>query len=72
MQGDSLGQKIIELRYDPEGDSLEVIFEKKPGYFRETNSDRVMKKVDQKGTLIGFSVLKVSKLRKKPLEVVLT
>ena len=67
-----MAKKSIKLWYDPEGDYLEVIFEQKAGYFRETDNDQVMEKVDQKGNIIGFSVLKVSKLRKKPLEVALT
>ncbi len=62
----------VTVWYDREGDFLEVIFEKKEGYFRETANDQVMEKVDQEGNLLGFSVLKVSKLRKKPLEVALT
>lgn len=67
-----MAKKIIKLWYDPEGDYLEVIFEQKEGYFRETENDQVMEKVDQDGNILGFSVLKVSKLDKKPLEVALT
>ena len=64
--------KVVKLWYDPEGDYLEVTFEQKEGYFRETESDQVMEKVDQEGNVLGFSVLKVSKLREKPLEVILS
>lgn len=67
-----MAKKIIKLWYDPEGDYLEVIFEQKEGYFRETENDQVMEKVDQEGNILGFSVLKVSKLDKKPMEVSLT
>jgi len=67
-----MAKKSIKLWYDPEGDYLEVLFESKAGFFRETENEQVMEKVDQKGNIIGFSVLKVSKLRKKPLEVALT
>jgi hypothetical protein len=67
-----LTKKVVKLWYDSEGNHLEVIFEQKKGYFRETENDQVMEKVDQKGNILGFSVLKVSKLRKKPLEVALT
>ena len=67
-----MAKKIVMVWYDPEGDYLEVIFEQKKGYFRETENDQVMEKVDQKGNILGFSVLKVSKLRKKPLQVALT
>lgn len=55
--------------YDPEGDYLEVMFETKEGYFRETESDQIMEKVDMKGNVIGFSILKVSSLKDHPIEV---
>lgn len=29
----------VKIWYDPEGNYLEVIFDQKPGYFRETESD---------------------------------
>ncbi len=64
-------QRKVRIWYDPEGDYLEVIFDQKPGYFRETASDQVMEKVDDEGNILGFSVLKVSALRKAPLEVAL-
>ena len=61
--------KEIRIWYDGEGDYLEVLFERKKGYFRETEKDAVMEKVDEDGNIIGFSVLKVSALREKPLSV---
>ena len=61
----------VKIWYDSEGDYLEVIFDEKPGYFRETESDQVMEKVDDQGNVLGFSVLRVSALKTKPLEVVL-
>ena len=67
-----MARKIVKLWYDPEGDYLEVIFEQKEGYFRETGNDQVMEKVDAEGNILGFSVLKVSSLRTKPLEVALS
>ena len=66
-----MARKVVKLWYDPEGDYLEVLFERKAGYFQETSSDHVMEKVDQKGNVIGFSVLRVSALKKTPLEVAL-
>ena len=50
--------KEITIWYDKEGDYLEVIFERKAGYFRETENDAVMEKVDEHGNVIGFSILK--------------
>ncbi len=61
--------KEIKVWYDPEGDYLEVIFERKAGYFRETENDAVMEKVDDQGNIIGFSILKVSALKKKPISI---
>ena len=55
--------------FDPEADFLEVTFEQKPGYFRPTENDQVMEKVDEEGNVLGFSVLRVSKLKKVPVEV---
>ncbi len=66
-----MAERKVRIWYDPEGDYLEVIFDQKPGYFRETVSDQVMEKVDDHGNILGFSVLKVSALRKAPLEVAL-
>lgn len=66
-----MGKQSVRLWYDSEGDFLEVIFDQRPGYFRETDSDQVMEKVDEEGNVIGFSVLKVSSLKDAPLEVAL-
>ena len=66
-----MADKVVKMWFDPEADFLEVIFEQKPGYFRETENDQVMEKVDQEGNIIGFSVLRVSALKKTPLEIAL-
>ncbi len=57
--------KKVNIWYDKEGDYLEVIFERKAGYFRETENDAVMEKVDEHGNIIGFSILKVSVLKEQ-------
>ncbi|HID26411.1 MAG TPA: DUF2283 domain-containing protein [Methanosarcinales archaeon] len=57
--------KEIKIWYDKEGDYLEVLFERKAGYFRETENDAVMEKVDEEGKTIGFSILKVSALKEQ-------
>jgi uncharacterized protein YuzE len=61
--------KTVKMWFDPEGDFLEVTFDQKPGYFRATENDQVMEKVDEAGNVIGFSVLRVSALKKAPLEI---
>jgi len=45
----------VTVWYDREGDYLEVLFEQKGGYFRETDNDAVMEKIDQDGHVIGVS-----------------
>ena len=59
----------VKIWYDKKGDYLEVLFERKAGYFKETENDAVMEKVDEKGNIIGFSILKVSALRENPLSI---
>lgn len=59
----------VRVWYDPKGDFLEVMFERKEGYFRETKSDQIMEKVDMEGKVIGFSALKVSSIKGHPLEL---
>jgi uncharacterized protein YuzE len=64
--------KEIRIWYDKEADYLEVLFEKKEGYFRETENDGVMEKVDKDGNILGFSILKVSTPQSgRPLSVTL-
>lgn len=66
-----MGSKTIKVWFDPEGDFLEVIFENRPGFFKETDNDLVMEKVDENGKVLGFSVQQVSSIKKRPLEAVL-
>jgi len=64
--------KEINVWFDSEGDYLEVIFERRKGYFSETENDAVMEKVDEEGNVIGFSILRVSALKEqKPISVLL-
>ena len=64
--------KEITLWYDKEGDYLEVIFERKEGYFRETENNAVMEKIDKEGNIVGFSILKISDLKaQEPLSLTL-
>ena len=67
-----MARKIVKLWYDPERNYLEIIFDQKEGYFRDTENDRVMVKVDVEGNILGFSVLKVSSLKSQPLDVALS
>ena len=66
-----MAQKQLKIWFDKEGDYLEVMFERRAGYFRETANPHVMEKVDEQGNVLGFLVMKVSALRDEPLEVAL-
>ena len=63
----------VRIWYDKQADYLEVLFDKKEGYFRETDNDAVMQKVDSQGNIIGFSILQVSAIsQRQPLSVSLS
>ena len=47
-----MAEKRLKIWFDKEGDYLEVIFDQKAGYFRETASDQVMEKVDEQGNIV--------------------
>lgn len=66
-----MAKKRLKIWFDREADYLEVTFDQRPGFFRETANDQVMEKVDERGNVLGFSVLKVTTLRKEPLDVAL-
>lgn len=55
----------VKLRFYPEADYLEVTFCDASGYMRRTESDAVMKRVDEQGRIIGFSVFGVSRFQKE-------
>lgn len=58
----------IKIWYDPEGDFLEVLFSEKSGFMQVTNQDAIMKRVDEQGNILGFSIMQVSRLtNNKPL-----
>lgn len=58
----------VKVWFDAEGDFLEVRFSDAAGYMKETNNDAVMERVDERGQVIGFSIMQVSRLAgQKPL-----
>lgn len=63
--------KHLRIWYDAEGDYLEVTFDQRAGYFIDTESDQVMQKVDSDGNTLGFSVLRVSTMKNRPLDIAL-
>jgi hypothetical protein len=66
-----VADRQVKVWFDPVGDCLEVMFDQRPGCFRETGNDQVMEKVDEQGNVLGFSVMRVSRLSKAPLELAL-
>ena len=66
-----MADRHVKIWFDREGDFLEVTFDQREGYFRETSSDRVMEKVDVDGNILGFSITNVSSLSGAPLELAL-
>jgi len=68
---EAMARDRVKVWYDAKGDYLEVLFDQRPGYFRETTNDQVMEKVDAEGNVLGFSVLKASGIGAKPIEVAL-
>lgn len=54
----------VKLWFDAEHDYLEVTFSDAPGFMRATRSDAVMRRVDEEGRVIGFSVFGVSRFPK--------
>ena len=61
--------ETIKIWYDPEGDFLEIVLRAAPGVFEDTEIDQVMKKVDENGDVIAYSIVNVSSLRGSPFEL---
>ena len=66
-----MAEKRLKIWCDREADYLQAIFDQREGYFRETDYDQVMEKVDMQGNVLGFSVLRLRALKKSPLEIAL-
>ena len=59
----------ISIWYDNQGDMLEVLWAFREGYFTPTEDDRILKRVDESGEVIGFLIHDVSTLKQPtPLE----
>jgi hypothetical protein len=54
----------VKVWFDPEADYLEVQFREAPGSMRAMAHDAVMERVAERGHVLGFSVLGVSRFRK--------
>ncbi len=56
--------KNIKIWYDKEGDYLEILFSDKPGYMVETDNDYIMKRVDEDGNILGYSIMGIANINK--------
>ena len=54
--------KKVFVSYDHEGDMLEVLWAFREGYFTPTDDDRILKRLDDDGEVIGFLIHEISTL----------
>ena len=65
--------KRVSVWYDDEGDMLEVMWAFREGYFTPTDDERILKRLDDDGEVIGFLIHEVSTLKEpNPVEFELT
>ena len=61
-------RKVV-VSYDHEGDMLEVLWAFREGYFTPTDDERVLKRLDDDGEVIGFLIHEMSTLKEpSPVE----
>ncbi len=59
----------VSVWYDHEGDMLEVLWAFREGYFTPTDDERILKRLDDDGEVIGFLIHEMSTLKQpSPLE----
>jgi len=64
-----MASKNVSIWYDAEGDMIEVLWAFRDGYFTPTEDERILKRLDDNGEVIGFMVQEVSTLKQStPLE----
>ena len=57
-----MANKRVSVWYDDEGDMLEVLWAFREGYFTPTDDDRILKRLDDDGEVIGFLIHELSTL----------
>lgn len=61
--------KRVLVSYDHEGDMLEVLWSVREGYFTPTDDERILKRLDDAGEVIGFLIHEMSTLNEpSPVE----
>ena len=59
----------VSVLYDDEGDMLEVLWAFREGYFTPTDDERILKRLDDDGEVIGFLIHEMSSLKQaNPVE----
>ena len=59
----------VFVSYDHKGDMLEVLWALREGYFTPTDDERILKRLDDDGEVIGFLIHEMSTLKEpSPLE----
>ncbi len=59
----NMTRKKVSVWYDEEGDMLEVLWAFREGYFTPTDDDRILKRLDDDGEVIGFLIHEISTLK---------
>lgn len=59
----SMTTRKVFVSYDHEGDMLEVLWAFRDGYFTPTDDDRILKRLDDDGEVIGFLIHDISSLK---------
>ena len=68
-----MASKRVSVWYDDEGDMLEVLWAFREGYFSPTGDERILKRMNDDGEVIGFLIHDVSSLKQpSPIEFELT
>ena len=64
-----MASRKVSVWYDDEGDMLEVLWAFREGYFTPTDDERILKRLDDDGEVIGFLIHEVSTLKQpSPIE----
>ena len=58
-----MASKKVFVSYDHDGDMLEVLWAFREGYFTPTDDERVLKRLDDDGEVIGFLIHEMSTLK---------
>ena len=65
-----MASRKVSVWYDDEGDMLEVLWAFKEGYFTPTDDERILKRLDDDGEVIGFLIHEMSTLKQpSPVEI---